>query len=77
LWTLGIKPQRKPGSPPARCELAEKLAEALRPKGKENQKVGGAAGGSSPSKGSSILKKANVDAWDQAAKEAGVSTGSV
>ena len=57
-----------------RCELAEKLAEALKPKAKENQKVrkGGQRGAD---------KSANigevVDTREQAAKEAGVSHGSM
>ena len=57
-----------------RCELAEKLAEALKPKAKENQKVrkGGQRGAD---------KSANigevVDTREQAAREAGVSHGSL
>jgi DNA-binding XRE family transcriptional regulator len=54
-----------------RCELAEKLAEALKPKAKENQR-GGQGGILLPP----ILAKA-IDARERAAKEAGVSHGSM
>ena len=56
-----------------RCELAEKLAEALWPKAKENQKLSKGQG----KKGSSILKTLKVDAWKDAAEEASVSLGSM
>jgi DNA-binding XRE family transcriptional regulator len=59
-----------------RCELAEKLAEALWPKAKENRLAGNKAGGKSKVKLSSILTE-TIDTREQAAKEAGVSHGSM
>ena len=61
-----------------RCELAEKLAEALKPLAKENQKAGGGDRKSSRAKsGYSILNNPKVAAWKDAAEEASVSHGSL
>ena len=61
----------------ARCLLAEALAERLKPKAKENLKASGGDRKSSKAKsGSPILGKA-IDTLKQAAKEAGVSHGTL
>ena len=57
-------------------ELAEALAEALKPKAKENQKQhGGTAPGKS--KNTSVNIDGSVDCREQACKEASVSLGSM
>lgn len=60
----------------ARCQLAEQLAEALKPLAKENQLAGLETSSKRGGKVSSILKNP-IDSWQQAAKEAGVSVGSM
>ena len=60
-----------------RCELAEKLAEALKPQAKENQKAGGGDRKSSRAKSGLPILAEPINTREQAAKEAGVSHGSM
>ena len=60
-----------------RCELAEKLAEALKPLAKENQKAGGGDRKSSRAKSGLPILAEPINTREQAAKEAGVSHGSM
>ena len=76
VWIIRNQFGRRNITLASRCELAEKLAEALRPKAKENLSTGGKAAGRGRPKGSPILAKA-IDTREQAAKEAGVSHGSL
>ncbi len=76
VWIIRNQFGRRNITLASRCELAEKLAEALRPKARENQKgfKGNQHTGPLP-----ILAKdqATIDTREQAAKEAGVSHGSL
>ena len=73
VWIIRNQFGRRNITLASRCELAEKLAEALRPKAKENLKLptGGKNKTTLP-----ILAK-SIDTREQAAKEAGVSHGSL
>lgn len=72
IWIIRNQLGRRNLTLTARCALAEKLAEALRPKAKENQKQSKGRG----KKGSSKLTDL-IDVREQAAKEAKVSAGSM
>ena len=70
VWIIRNQFGRRNITLASRCELAEKLAEALRPKAKENQ-------ARKPKSVSAILPEQKIDTRAQAAKEAGVSDGSL
>jgi hypothetical protein len=74
VWVIRNQFGRRNITLTSRCELAEKLAEALRPKAKENQK---ARKGKQPGADKSVNIDGLVDVREQAAKEAGVSVGSM
>jgi hypothetical protein len=71
IWIIRNQFGRRNITLASRCELAEKLAEALRPLAKENQRKSQGRG----KKGLPIV--ANLFSREQAAKEAGVSHGSL
>ena len=73
VWIIRNQFGRRNITLACRCELAERLAEALKALAKENQKLSKGRG----KKGSSILKNLKADAWKDAAEEAGVSLGSM
>lgn len=70
VWIIRNQFGRRNITLTSRCELAEKLAEALRPRAKENQTR-------KPKSVSAILPEQRLDTRAQAAKEAGVSDGSL
>jgi N6-adenosine-specific RNA methylase IME4 len=76
IWIIRNQFGRRNITLAARCQLAEKLAAALKPQAKENQQ---AHGGTAPGRKktlSPILAEV-IDSREQAAKEAGVSHGSM
>lgn len=75
VWIIRNQFGRRNITLTSRCDLAEKLAEALKPKAKENQKQ---HGNTAPGrKNTSVNIDNSVNTREQAAKEAGVSSGSL
>jgi hypothetical protein len=74
VWIIRNQFGRRNITLASRCDLAEKLAEALKPKAKENQLSGLKKGKSRSAK---IGETEPLDTREQAAKEAGVSHGSL
>lgn len=72
IWIIRNQFGRRNITLAARCQLAEKLAAALKPQAKENQRQSEGRG----KKGSPILADL-IDSRERAAKEAGVSHGSM
>jgi hypothetical protein len=73
IWIIRNQFGRRNITLASRCELAEELAEALRPQAMENQKQSKGRG----KKGFPILGDLKVNTLKDAAKEAGVSHGSL
>lgn len=74
VWIIRNQFGRRNITLTSRCELAEKLAEALRPMAKEKQLAGLKKG---KSRFANIGKTDQINTREQAAKEAGVSHGSL
>ena len=77
VWIIRNQFGRRNITLACRCELAEKLAEALKPKAKDNQKAGGGDRKSSRAKSGLPILAEPINTREQAAKEAGVSHGSL
>jgi 16S rRNA G966 N2-methylase RsmD len=76
-WIIRNQFDRRNITLAARCKLAENLAEALRPKAKEKQKQHGNTAPGRKNTSASIGKSDSINTREQAAKEAGVSHGSL
>lgn len=77
VWIIRNQFGRRNITLTSRCELAEKLAEALRPIAKENQKAHGNTAPGRKNTSANIGKSDPINTREQAAKEAGVSHGSL
>jgi len=77
IWIIRNQFGRRNITLAARCQLAEKLAAALKPQAKENQQAGGGDRKSKNRKSGSSILTEPTDSREQAAKEAGVSVGSM
>lgn len=77
VWIIRNQFGRRNITLASRCELAEKLADALRPKAKQNQRAAGNPLGKDKSGSGNIAKSTPINTRAQAAKEAGVSDGSL